>query len=239
MASVDGITVVEAQRIENASVHTGYIDPNGYLQLVTVGGTEITAGQVADYAALSTHAALSHDTHGLTGAGNTFVGLTGDQTLTNKTLAQPTIADFINAQHSHNGASQGGGLYIGKADSPAPVTTLTAVTLSDGDAAKTMASLSCPAGKWLILATCEGVNLGSGGTLTRFSFDLKSTQPTFVAKAVSGSSSVATVDAGRSMFGWLDITATATVTFTLVKNGTGGPTVTNSTTGALVAIRMG
>lgn len=235
MASVDGITVAKAQQIQDASVVSGFVDSNGILFLVQGDGTQINAGQVADYAALDAHIAATA-AHGATGA---VVGTTNLQSLTQKTLITPTIASFANAQHDHNNSNAGGGLYIGKADSPAPITALTAVTLSDGDPAKTMASISCPPGRWLILATCEGVNLSSGGVRARHSYDLKSSGAGLVAKAVSGSTDSSVVDGGKTVLGWLENTVTSTITFTLVKNGTGGPTVTNSTVGQLVAVRMG
>lgn len=41
---------------------------------------------------------------------STFVGINDIQTLTNKTLTTPTIADFTNAQHDHQDADDGGTL---------------------------------------------------------------------------------------------------------------------------------
>ncbi|HEU0163743.1 MAG TPA: hypothetical protein VFQ54_01790 [Thermomicrobiales bacterium] len=57
-------------------------------------------------AAIATHAALTA-THGATGA---VVGTTNTQTLTNKTLTAPTIADLTNMQHDHSAANKGGTL---------------------------------------------------------------------------------------------------------------------------------
>lgn len=234
MASVDGITAARAQEIEDASVVSGLVNPlTGHLILTTFGGTDIDAGQVADYAALSTHAALTA-AHGATGA---VVGTTNTQNLSNKTLVQPTIADFINAQHTHNGTSQGGGLYIGKADSPAPVTALNSVNMSDGDSAKTLASINCPAGRWMIIAVCEGVTLASA-TSTRFSYNLNTNQPSLIGKPIAKKADTTAISGGAYMIGWLDNTTTATITFTIAKNGTGA-LITTSAQGALVAVRMG
>lgn len=66
---------------------SGYID-----------ATMMNGGDVATHAALTV-------THGATGA---IVGTTNTQTLTNKTLTAPVIADFTNAGHTHAGASTGG-----------------------------------------------------------------------------------------------------------------------------------
>lgn len=56
--------------------------------------------------AIATHAALTV-THGATGA---IVGTTNTQTLTDKTLTAPTIADFTNAAHDHGDADDGGNI---------------------------------------------------------------------------------------------------------------------------------
>lgn len=237
MASVDGITVAKAQQIQDASVVSGFVDSSGILYLVQGDGTQINAGQVADYAPFQAHID-STAAHGATGA---VVGTTNLQTLTQKTFVTPTIASFVNAQHDHNGSAGGGALYIGKADTPAPITTLTAQTLTDADAtagtAKVMASIALPPGRWLILGTVEGVTMPSANQ-TRMSYDLKTTGPSLIAKPVSGASDTAAINGGRTIFGWADFANTQTVTFTILKNGAGG-LITNSTSGQLVAIRMG
>lgn len=230
MATVTGITAAKALEIENASVVSGYIDVNGALILTTVDETVIVAGQVVD----TLHPA-DQSTHGVT----LVVGATEPQTLTNKTLTTPIIASLINAQHDHGTAAKGGGLVIGVANNPAPITTLSQHTLVDVEAgvAKNLASLTLAPGRWLILATCEGVTLATA-LKTRFSFNISTTSPTLVGRPVASSCDTISLDGGRSISGWLDNALTATVTFTITKNGTGAQ-ATNSTIGQLIAIRMG
>ncbi len=55
---------------------------------------------------VSAHAAAGSGVHFVAGS---FVGTDGSQTLKNKTLTAPTIADFSNATHSHTDNMSGGG----------------------------------------------------------------------------------------------------------------------------------
>lgn len=101
MATVDGITAAEAKRIENASVVSGLVKPDGNLYLVTHDNREINAGDISG--PLNAHV-IDTSTHGV----GEVVGRTETQIVTNKTLTTPTIASFINAQHSHVDAASGG-----------------------------------------------------------------------------------------------------------------------------------
>lgn len=228
MATVDGITAAKAQQIQDASVVSGYIDGSGQLILVQFDDTTIVAGQVVDNA---------HPTDTSTHGVGEVVGRTEPQTLTDKTLVEPVIASLINAQHDHGSAAEGGALSIGVANNPAPITSLTQFTLIDGDPVRTMASLSLQPGRWLILATCEGVTLGAA-TTSRFTYNISTTSPTLVGKPVSTSSDTTTINGGASLTGWLENAAVATISFTILKNGSGAQ-ITNSTNGQLIAIRMG
>ena len=69
---------------------------------------------LATAAELATHAALTA-THGVSGA---IVGTTDTQTLTNKTLTTPTIADFTNATHDHSNDAGGGTISGGGGGTP-------------------------------------------------------------------------------------------------------------------------
>lgn len=96
------------------------------IEVTNAGGTTLTVTRAIDgstalahqNAAKVVHAVTARDlrepqdhiytagnTHGVTG---NLVGETMTQTLTNKTLTAPTIGDFTNANHIHNGVSQGG-----------------------------------------------------------------------------------------------------------------------------------
>lgn len=70
-------------------------------------------------------------TIGTGSARKTMVDTSGTQTLANKTLTLPTIADFTNAQHDHADAGGGGGVLFGASTAYTPVlqATLTNPTL--------------------------------------------------------------------------------------------------------------
>lgn len=58
-----------------------------------------------DYDEANAHVNATSGVHGITGA---VVGDTDSQTLTNKSLTRPVIADFTTSQHDHSTASHGG-----------------------------------------------------------------------------------------------------------------------------------
>lgn len=81
---------------DSASAEQFAVDSDGNLTLSgTVDGVDVAAHN------------SSTTEHGATGA---VVGTTNTQTLTNKTLSSPVIANFLNAQHSHLIGSTGGTL---------------------------------------------------------------------------------------------------------------------------------
>lgn len=62
------------------------------------------------FAAYNAHDTATGSVHGM--GASTLVGTDLTQTLTNKTLTTPTIADFTNAQHAHATAASGGSLSL-------------------------------------------------------------------------------------------------------------------------------
>jgi len=72
------------------------------------GGDEISIASLAgEPTELTTHKTTTASVHGVTGA---VVGTSDTQTLSNKTLMNPTIAfdGFNNAKHYHSGLAEGG-----------------------------------------------------------------------------------------------------------------------------------
>ncbi len=88
--------------------------------------------------ALATHAALTA-AHGATGA---VVGTTNAQTLTNKTLTAPIIADFTNAAHNHTNAAGGAQLTTAALSDYAVGTFTPGLTFGGGSTGMTFSSWS-------------------------------------------------------------------------------------------------
>jgi hypothetical protein len=120
----------------------------------------------------------------------------------------------------------------------APLLTagLTAQSFADGDGVKTLASLVVPAGKYLLTADCKGITLGTA-TNTPFQYDLATSAGTLSATPIVTRESTTLLCGGRTIVGYLDAPAGATVTFTGEKLNNGA-LITNSTIGKLRAIPL-
>lgn len=251
MATVNGITVERAQAIEDASVVDGSINGlNGHLILTTAGGTTIDAGLVRDDTGLAGHDASTVE-HGATGA---VVGTTNTQTLSGKTLTSPvinggtvnsgtlvtpTIASFVNAQHTHTNTTQGGTLAV-SATLASFDTSLSSLALGAGDVdvARTIASTSSLIpGKYLILASCRGFTQASGASV-RIGWDLNTSSGTLYSGAVVTESDGTLIQGGTSLVGYLANSSNAVVNMTATKLNDSGVLATTSSSGFLVAIRL-
>lgn len=94
-ATADGASETTIQHDHNSPTDGG---PVAHGHLLNIG--------TFDHATIDLHL-LSANEHGATGA---VVGTTNAQTLTNKTLTLPTIADLTNAAHDHSNAAGGGAI---------------------------------------------------------------------------------------------------------------------------------
>jgi hypothetical protein len=111
IGTVDGVNI--AAHAANGDAHHAESHTVASHSDTTATGTELetlTDGSDAD--ALHTHAVTDAHVaataaHGATGA---VVGTTNTQTLTNKTLTTPTIADLTNMTHDHSATNKGGRL---------------------------------------------------------------------------------------------------------------------------------
>src|SRR3989339_192974 len=85
-------------------IGTTAINTTGVATAAAYYGDGSNLSGVLSASALNAHATATA-THGVTGD---LVGTSDLQTLTNKTLIIPTIADFTNANHAHSGTASGG-----------------------------------------------------------------------------------------------------------------------------------
>lgn len=208
MATVDGITAAKAQEIEDASVVSGAINGStGHLILTTAGGTEIDAGLVVE------------------------------QTLSGKTLIEPTIASFVNAQHDHSDADDGGSVVLTHGIAY-PFTSQSVSSASQGP--KIMASLSLGEGLWFVSTTCEGY--GTNGVTTQVKFQLDSTGGDWGPASyptIYDSWGETGIARGFTISGLLATPTTTTVRTQIQWVSGASGTAGNSTVGQIIAIRIG
>lgn len=119
-----------------------YLDDTQIFTNKTIDGDDNTVQDLAlsslKTVGANTNRVLTRDGSGavvdtLTAPTSNFVGEDDTQTLSNKVLDEPTIADFTNAQHDHNGAIEGG--YLSSTAFAAPLTLEVGGTESDLSAA--------------------------------------------------------------------------------------------------------
>lgn len=79
----------------------------------------------------------------------TLVGLTATQTLTNKTLTTPAIADYTNAQHDHGDADDGGALAQSAVTAHEAALTILETQITDGSLLARVGSNETITGAWL------------------------------------------------------------------------------------------
>lgn len=112
----DIVTIDGTQTLTNKTLTTptiGDFTNATHTHATLANGGQLTSPLVNEAVALLSSATelnqLNGVTVGGTGSGD-IITIDGTQTLTNKTLTQPTIGDFTNATHDHSSASEGGGI---------------------------------------------------------------------------------------------------------------------------------
>lgn len=114
---------------------------------------------------------------------------------------------------------------------------LTERTFSDGDPAKTLASLALTAGKYLIIGQCKGLTAASD-TLTGFQYDITQSGGTLLWCSVVTFRKASTgIGEGCHIQAYFETSGAATVNLTGEKLGSGA-LLTNSTLGQLIAIPL-
>jgi hypothetical protein len=204
MATVNGITAEKAKIIEDNSVTDGEIIGTD-LFLTTAGGTQFNAGTVVPTAELAAHAGDQTGVHGV----GIVVGETETQTLSGKTLTTPTIASFVNANHSHD-TSIGGG-FVTLDWSSNTTSTQRLVTQAD-PGPKTLNTITLGIGTWLVLGSLRGVT--TNGTSVRFRVHFTTSGGTLISQGVYDEWDGTGLARGATIFGVLANGTAGNVTIT-------------------------
>lgn len=186
---VGAYTFVETGTV-NAS--SGWVNTN--TGTITIGTTSITWTQFSGAGEITAGTGLIKSGNTLS-IDSTVVTLTGSQTLTNKNLTAPTIADFSNANHNHQSTAGGG--------------TLTTAAITSGTFANSFINWASPGA---LGSTTPNTVAATNFTLTSGGYISPSSDGTaalLITKA-NGTTAIVTVDSTNTRVVINDSTGTGT-----------------------------